>query len=179
MREGKYAIRVSVQDVFGAKSSTSAVTSFAVTSRITGKKPVVSRTANPLVALYSAPACAGGSLVVRFRPATGALSWQAMPAQPCVAGLSVNVLVAGMRPATRYLLQQVVSSGTTSKEGPSLPFATGVPSKGLKIAPFTVAQAPTAQSDKSPIIFHALNVNPSPTLANPIATDLSGHLVWY
>jgi hypothetical protein len=38
----------------------------------------------------------------------------------------------------------------------------------------------TGQADlPSAAIFHALNPSPSPALANPVATDLAGHLVWY
>lgn len=179
MQEGAYTIQATVKEGFSASSSAQQTAGYTVTSRVTGKNAVVSATANPLVALYSAPACAG-SLVVQFRPASGSSAWQSTAARPCVAGQSVNVLVAGMKPATQYTLQSVVTNSGSSTTSSPLSFTTGAPEKGLTIAKFTVAQAATAQSDqKTPLIFHALNVNPSPKFANPIATDLSGNLVWY
>jgi arylsulfate sulfotransferase len=90
------------------------------------------------------------------------------------------VLVAGMRQRTRYVMRHVVFSGaahTTSKE---LSFTTGSPPSALTIATFSVKRAPTAQADRSaPVIFHALNVYPTPSVANPLATDLNGNLIWY
>jgi hypothetical protein len=177
MGEGAYRIRSVVKAGFAASGGDTGVATFAVTSRVTGKSAVVSATANPLVALYSAPACASGSLVVQFRPAAGSSAWQSTTAQPCKAGQSVNVLVAGMRSGTAYMLRHVVNKGAPST---SLPFTTGKPAKGLQIATFTVRTAPAAQADShSPILFHMLNPQPAPTLANPMATDLSGNLVWY
>ncbi len=177
MQEGAYRIRSVVKAGFAAAGGDTGVTTFAVASRITGKNAVVSATANPLVALYSAPACASGTLVVQFRPASGSAAWQSTAAQPCKAGQSVNVLVAGMRSGTAYMLRHVVNNGAPST---SLSFTTGKPPKGLQIATFTVRMAPAAQADPhSPILFHMLNPQPAPTLANPMATDLSGNLVWY
>ena len=75
-----------------------------------------------------------------------------------------------------------MSCAVPSPEVPSAPlaFSTGKVEAGLQITKFTVKQAPTAQSDHSlPLIFHALNPSPVAALANPIATDLSGNLVWY
>ncbi|HWE64013.1 MAG TPA: aryl-sulfate sulfotransferase, partial [Chloroflexota bacterium] len=180
LHEGSYRIQATVKDGFTATAATSAMTTFAITSRAFGNHAVVNPTANPLVALYSVPACATGTVVVQFRPATGSTAWQSMAAQPCSTGQSVNVLVAGMRPNTRYVLQHVLSSGKTSTTSPQITFTTGKVPAGLKIASFTVPLAPTAKAYvKSPLTFHALNPSPSPALANPVATDLSGHLVWY
>jgi arylsulfate sulfotransferase len=184
LQEGQYTIQASVKASFTSTSVSSTSATFAVTSRVSGKTAVVSATANPLVALYSAPACAGGTVVVKFRPATGSAPWQSLPTQPCVAGQSVNVLVAGMRPGTTYMLQDVVSSGATSTPSPQVRFTTGKPEAGLMIPKFTVKQAPTAQSDQAtPLTFHALNAGVPPnlqaSLANPVATDLQGTVVWY
>lgn len=180
MREGTYVVQARVKDGFTATRTMQATTAFPVISRVTGKTAVVQATANPLVALYSAPACAGGTMVVQFRPATGSSAWQSTAAQPCVAGYSANVLVAGMRPSTRYVLRRVVSKGTAHAISGQLSFTTGTPPAGLKFAPFRLKQAPAPRADRGlPVIFHALNVNPSPAFANPVATDLSGHLLWY
>jgi hypothetical protein len=180
LHEGTYTVQASVKNGYGAAGAALASATFAITSRVTGRSPVVSATANPLVVLFSAPACAGGDLVVQYRPANGSSSWQSTPAQVCNAQQSINVLVAGMRPSTRYILQDVVTRGKTKQTSAPLTVTTGTPPAGLQIATFTVQQAPTAQADQTmPVIFHALNPTPSPTLANPLATDLSGHLIWY
>jgi hypothetical protein len=185
LQEGTYTIQAGAKDGFTATGATQASSAFTINSRVTGKSAVVSATANPLVALYSAPSCTG-TLTVQFRPATGSAAWQSMPAHACSAGKSVNVLVAGMHRGTKYTLQSVVSNGGKSKTSRSLTFTTGKPEAGLQITTFTVKQAPTAQADAStPFIFHALIPNAgtaqamSPKVANPIATDRSGNLVWY
>jgi hypothetical protein len=180
LQEGAYTIQVTAKDGFAATSTTQATTAFTITSPVKGKRAVVSPTANPLVALYSAPSCAG-VLTVRFRPAAGsAATWQSMLPHACGAGESVNVLVAGMRASTRYLLQAVVSNGGESTTSSSLTFTTGKPEAGLQITTFTVKLAPTAQADPATsFIFQALIPTASPTFANPIATDRGGNLLWY
>jgi hypothetical protein len=146
MHEGVYSLQAQVKDGFAATGTTRAAATFTVNARVTGTKAVVRPTANPLVALYSAPACAGGTLAVQFRPATGSATWQSTAAQPCSPGQRVNVLVAGMRPGTRYLLRHVVSGGSRRATSSPLPFTTGKPPAGLKITSFTVKQAPSAQA---------------------------------
>jgi hypothetical protein len=179
LHEGAYSISVTAKDGFRATSSTNAAATFSITSRVSGQNSVVTPLANPLVALYSAPPCSSGQLVVQFRPASGG-AWQSTAAQPCVAGQSVNVIVAGMRQNTRYLLQHVVTDGSHRTTSSALSFTTGAPPAGLTIAHFNVAQSATSQSDAAtPLIFHALIPTPGITVANPIATDLSGQLVWY
>jgi hypothetical protein len=90
------------------------------------------------------------------------------------------VYVAGMRAGTRYVLRHVVTSGSHSTAAAPLPFTTGKPPAGLRITPFTVKQAPAAGADLAAnVIFHSLVPTLPPTVANPLATDLDGHLVWY
>jgi arylsulfate sulfotransferase len=180
LQEGQYTIQVLAKSGFTGTSTVKSVAKFTIASRVTKASPVVSATNNPLVALYSAPPCAAGTLVVQFRPDAGSSPWQSTAAQPCHAKQSINVLVAGMRPNTRYILRDVVTSGKTQTSSDVLAFMTGAPPSGLKIATFTVKKAPSSQADLGlPVIFHSLNVNPSPSVANPIATDLNGNLLWY
>ena len=75
-----------------------------VSSRVTGEDAVVTPTLNPLVALYSAPACEHGAIRVWFRPASGPLDapWTRTNSLPCVPGLSRNFVVAGMLANTTY-----------------------------------------------------------------------------
>jgi arylsulfate sulfotransferase len=180
LREGRYIVTAIAKSGFAGTTTTKATATFTVVSRVAGSSAVVSATGNPLVALYSAPACASGTLTVQFRLAAGSPPWQSTAAQPCHANQSVNVLVAGMRPHTKYVLRHIVTTGNSHQNFAELSFTTGVPPAGLKIADFTVEKAPTSQADLAlPVIFHSLNVNPSPSVANPIATDLNGNLIWY
>jgi arylsulfate sulfotransferase len=179
LHEGAYTVQVTAKDGFAATNASTSWVTFAIASRVQGQGSVVTPTANPLVALYSAPACAAGSMVVQFRPAAGGALQSTAP-QPCRTGQSVNVLVAGMRPNTSYLMQHVVINGAHRTTSKLLAFTTGAPPAGLKITTFTVKQSAMAQSDPSTqLIFHALIPTPAITIANPIATDLSGQLVWY
>src|SRR5262249_31395409 len=67
MREGTYDIQVTVKDSFSATSGDSATATYTADSRVTGSGAVVSPMSNPLVALYSAPPSAGGSMYVQFK----------------------------------------------------------------------------------------------------------------
>src|SRR5262249_53109730 len=53
LQEGAYEVRVTAKDGFAATETTSDVVTYAVDSRVTGTDPVITPTANPLVALYS------------------------------------------------------------------------------------------------------------------------------
>jgi hypothetical protein len=55
--EGTYSIQVVAKD-FGANKSSSKTISYVVSPVVTGSTPVVEKTANPLVAIFSAPSCA-------------------------------------------------------------------------------------------------------------------------
>lgn len=64
-REGAYDIRVNARNAT-TKEAAQLFVSYSVSSRVSGDSPVVSATSNPLVALYSAPACDADSMRVRF-----------------------------------------------------------------------------------------------------------------
>src|ERR1035438_318105 len=65
--EGAYQIQVVAKD-FTLGQVASLTASFQVTPLVSGSMPVAVRTANPLVALFSAPACpAGSSMRVAFQ----------------------------------------------------------------------------------------------------------------
>jgi hypothetical protein len=111
-REGTFDVLVVVRNTTTHEDAQLEV-SYAVSSRVTGGDPVVSQTANPLVALYSAPACDAGSMRVRFwRP--GDLSSQATPWKVCRPGVSMNFYVAGMLASTQYDLQRAIRVKTFS-----------------------------------------------------------------
>src|SRR5689334_10790376 len=92
LHEGSYQVMVRVKDGFDAVNSTSAVVSTTVNSRVIGAHAVVTPTLNPLVALYSAPPCAHGTIHVKFRPVSSAnnIPWTATNSLPCLQHQSRN-----------------------------------------------------------------------------------------
>src|SRR5262249_28442871 len=171
MQEGVYDIEVTVKDGYQATETHSAVVGDAVASRVTGSEAVVASTLNPLVALYSAPATAAGSVFVQFSVASDHPSWRNTDTRAVVPGKSTNFFVAGMLPNTTYQMRHVFSDGTGSAP---LLFTTGSIPANLTIPTFTVRQPPGAGSDTDQdMIFHQrVGV---PTNAPPlIATDLAG-----
>ncbi len=176
-QEGDYAIRVRVKEGFDAVRATSMVELTEVTSRVIGDDPVVTPTLNPLVALYSAPACRHGDIRVRFRPAGGSAHapWTSTNTLPCVRGQSRNFVVAGMRANTTYEM-----SHSGNKDQDLLFFTTGAPPATLSIPSFTVRQAPGPGAElRRSLVYHNLAARPAPNAVNLLATDLSGSLVWY
>jgi len=137
----------------------------------------VSTTQNPLVALYSFGAPAGGSVQVEFGPDTnyGLKTWS-RPAPP--GGGTVSILVAGMRANTTYHLRataqladgsQFMDSDRTLTTG-ALP-ATEVPSIAV-----TTTRGMTPDSGIE--LLDLVSILSSKAL-NLVATDLNGNIVWY
>jgi hypothetical protein len=172
--EQNVTIRVKIRDD-DAKTSAQAEIPFQFVSRIKGNAPVVTPTAHPLVALFSAPPCPQGS---QFRVAFHADGDEAInrtPPQPCRASISSNVYVAGMRPDTEYKMRSEVTSGGKVTSGSYLPFHTGM-SDG-KFPPVEIVLPASTKDDSEPvIIFSAAAMGPG---ARPFATDLQGRVIWY
>jgi arylsulfate sulfotransferase len=176
--EGNYQITVTVMNE-STGNTASAMASFTVTSNVTGSAPVVLPTSHPLVALYSAPPCASGSYMrVVFEPASGSL--QVTPWKPCAAGLSMNFEVGGMRASTTYyMVHQIVTSGTVTN-GPVRSFTTGALPTTLPFPASSVTVGPSSQTDEqAPIILQCNITFPGSPQTMPIATDLSGRVLWY
>lgn len=180
MQEGLYWITVSVKSGFGATSVVSATVPYVVASRVSGTTPVVSATVHPLVALYSAPSCAAHwQLKVVFRPVSSAF-WQSTASQACQPGLSTNVLIAGMRPHTQYLMRHIIYSGSSYTWSPiTLTYTTGMLPPSLSFPTETIS--PTVippGSFGAPVVLQSLL--PTTTATPPsIATDLYGRVLWY
>src|SRR5437868_5422229 len=176
MQEGTYDIEVTVKDGYHATETTSAVMADAVASRVTGSDAVITPTLNPLVALYSAPPSSAASVFVQFSVAGDSPSWRNTNTLPVVPGKSTNFFVAGMLPNTTYEMRDVRSDGTGSAP---LLFTTGALPTTLTFPTFTVRQPPGPGSDvDQDTLFQGLSVSPN-NVANPFATDLSGHVVWF
>src|SRR5208337_466838 len=81
--EGSYKVEVVVKDFVSGQSASKTIT-FQVSAVVTGSTPVVEKTANALVALFSAPACAAGSLMrVAFQEQTGSTPVQVSNCMGC------------------------------------------------------------------------------------------------
>jgi hypothetical protein len=175
MQEGTYDVAVVVKEDFGAPVATSAVVSDTV-NPLTQTVPVVTPTANPLVALYSAPPCSEGAMHVDFRPVGApAGPWTSTDSKPCIPGETTNFLVAGMLPNTTYEMVNVTSQGSSAPRF----FTTGALPASLVFPTFTVRQAPGAGSDLSQnMIFHSTFFGGGPNV-NTLATDLMGRVEWY
>ncbi len=181
MQEGAYDIEVTVKDGYQATETTTAVAADAVASRVSGSQPVISATLNPLVALYSVPPTQPGpgphgTVHVELSVAGDPPSWRSTNELPSKPGKSTNFFVAGMLPNTTYEMRDVFSDGAASSP---LLFTTGSLPTSLSFPTFTVQQPPGSGSDaEQDMIFHQFPNAPS-NVPNPLATDVSGHVMWY
>jgi hypothetical protein len=176
MQEGTYNVQVIVENNFGGMETAVTVATDTVNSRVTGTDAVITPTANPLVALYSAPPTTAASMQVDFRPADAPnAAWVSTDAEPCVPGLSTNFLVAGMLPNTTYAMMNVTSRGSSSIQF----FTTGALPADLNFPQYTVVQAPGPSSDLGQnLVFH-MDLNGRPSTVSTLATNLQGRVAWY
>jgi hypothetical protein len=166
-REGRYEIETSTRNNdTGEVTATTSMAQF--TPRVTESTPVITETANSMVARYSAPPCpAGSSMRVVFSDSFG--NSQSTPARPCDGTATMNFYVAGMRPATPYSIQHVVDGSAESTSGPSLSWTP--PATDNTFGPYNVVQPPS-DPNTAPVVLQS-------TGGWPVATDLAGNLVWY
>lgn len=175
LKEGAYTIQVNVTDTVSGASA-QAQMPFLFTARTkSGAAPVVSRTPNPLVALYSAPPCAAGTVQVSFWPANGAEPAMQTSPQACNGKMTLNFHIAGMLPNTAYTIQQQLTNNGVSTPGPLLSFQTGVPLVTLP-AMKMIHAADGNTSTQEGILLTSFVSNQR---SLPAATDLSGKLLWY
>jgi hypothetical protein len=163
-RDGPYEIEVSVRNL-GTGESAATSAAYMLTPLTTGGVAVLTPTTNPLVYIYSAPACRG-SVRVQLTSPEGTVA--NTPFQPCSGRNALNVYVAGMRANTSYTVQHQVVNGESTVTGPALPLTTAN-------LPITAPQivAPATALDSPDILLHSI-IN-----SNPIATDMAGNIVWY
>jgi arylsulfate sulfotransferase len=176
LQEGAYNIHVLVKDsVTGATAN--AQTTIQFFSRLgSGTVPVVSSTANSLVALYSAPPCSAGSIQVFFMPTNGSAPAMRTSPQPCNGPFSVNFYVAGMLPNTPYRMQQQLVTGSKTVSGPVLTFRTGaVP---FAFPSSTLIHPPDGNTSLTEGMLLTSFISGG-ALSFPGATDLAGHPLWY
>jgi hypothetical protein len=156
---------------FGKETSDAEIP-FTVVSRAKSA-PVLIPTSHPLVALFSAPACPEGSqLRVAFRPKGEEVSMRT-PDQPCRAGISNNVLVAGMRADSDYEMRPEIVRGGQPQPGPWMSFHTG-----LLDGRFAAVSTSTPR-DKGKAGAEGIVIRSTVDPWRATATDLDGNVVWY
>jgi hypothetical protein len=176
MQEGTYDVEVIAKDGYQATETMSAVVADDVGSRVTGAQAVVTPTANPLVALYSAPPSTAGTVFVQFALAGDHPAWRNTDTRAVVPGKSTNFFIAGMLPNTTYQMRNVLSDGTASAP---MPFTTGAIPATVSFPTFTVPQPPGTGSDLDQDMIVQEPVNAPKTSPALFATDLAGHVTWY
>jgi len=176
IKDGLYLVQVTVRNNTTQQTAKKNLL-FQFDSRVAGSQPVVTATANPLVALFSAPACARGSKVrVRFDSPVGTpvnTDWRA-----CDPASSNNIYVAGMRETLRYsMAAQVRNPAGVVTTGPTLSFLTGSAPSNLPV----IAQAvpPDANTSGADDVLLADSLSIGASVGYPVATDLFGRPIWY
>ena len=164
--EGLYPMEVSVENtVTGDMADTTVMFMFSAIA--TGSVPVVTPSANPFVYIFSAPGCREGSMKVQFQSAGGIV--QNTPPQACRLEQRLNFYLAGMLPSVACTAHSIVETGTTVVTGPAVTFT---PSASMVTLPavslLTNGQAPAVDG----LLLQ------SRIGGSPIATDLSGNIVW-
>ncbi len=178
--EGTYTLRVIARNRNSGTTATT-WTKFTVTSLLTTGDPVITATANPLVAIYSAPGCAAGdSMYIRFdhggKSSTTNLA-------PCTPGSSRNFYMGGMLPGTTYYMKYAVvtepnKSIVTSSS--KLPFTTGQIDPSQAFPMVTVLHPPDSQTcaGQETLLLDYLSPPGGPYYC-PTAVDLQGRTIWY
>ncbi|MGH8212852.1 MAG: aryl-sulfate sulfotransferase, partial [Rhodanobacteraceae bacterium] len=175
VNDGTYVVQVTVRNNSTQETAQNSLL-FRLNSRVAGGMPVVTASANPLVALFSAPACARGSKIrVRF-VALGnppdVTDWRA-----CDPASSSNIYVAGMRENTRYSMAAQVRGRSGITTGPTRSFRTGsVPANFPVVTPIVPADSNSSKTDDV-LLSDYLSIGTS--VGYPVATDLSGRPIWY
>jgi arylsulfate sulfotransferase len=178
--EGVYKIQVVIKDFKSGESATF-TGNFQVNPLVTGTTPVVAPTANPLVALFSAPSCAtGSSMRVSFQPQALTVPATTTGYLKCHPPATMTFEIAGMYPSTAYNMFSQTKTGTTVTNGPTVSFTTGALPTGTPFPTFNVQVRPGPLTDTTDRVLllspHAFGGG---TVFPDVATDLSGKIIWY
>jgi len=166
------AIRLTVRNT-GNKETADSEMRFKIVSRVKGSSAMVTPTSHPLIALFSAPACANGAeFRVAFRR-KGDEQMTRTQSTPCRAGLSNNQYVAGMRSGADYEMRAELVTNGNAKPGGWIPFHTGL--LDGRFAPLThPVKRPAGKTSPEGILIRS-GFDPWRSTAN----DLDGNVVWY
>jgi len=176
--EGIYHIKVVVKDFLSGETTARSVP-YSIKAVVTGGSPVIVRTANPLVILFSVPSCPSGSTMrAVFQQQSGSPPPATMTNWVnCHPPTSVTFEIAGMLPSAPYDLYAQTSTGGTITNGSTVTFRTeALPNT----VPFPTFNIKTAASDPAyPVILHNMIQLGGGTTYPDVATDLSGNIIWY
>jgi arylsulfate sulfotransferase len=177
--EGVYQVQIVAKD-FGSGETHAQTVSYQLLSLLNDGGPTVSATANPLVALFSAPACPLNSNMQVIFKQVGSSQWDGTDWKPCTGNTSMNFYVAGMYHTSTYYMNYQVETGSTVTAGPTaLSFTTGALPSNVTFPTFTVTDPGNSQIDvQQPIIIQSMGFSTGESTF-PIATDLTGRILWY
>lgn len=180
--EGTYVIAV---DVSVSGSVTTLTASFTVTARspLAWVTPVVTPTAHPLVAMFSAPPCAPAAAFMRvfFASTDSPVTQHATDMKPCTADRTMNFYIGGMRANHIYFMRHELLDpfGQHLAFGDLRAFQTGTAAIALPMSVVGVAPG-LAPSLESIVLQSPLVGDPSRgVLPFPYAVDTEGQVVWY
>jgi arylsulfate sulfotransferase len=172
--EGIYRVRMTARDYL-AGTSAQVTGSFRIEPLITGSQPVAIATANPLVALFSAPTCPAGSTMTVVFQLAGSLQQTVTDSRRCHAG-SQNFYIGGMMAGRTYTMFSQVTTGAAVVNGPSVAFTTGTIPSDLQFPAFSVtAPAKTGADTNSNVALWDYTLKPY----LPTATDIDANILWY
>jgi hypothetical protein len=172
--EGTYQLRLTARDYL-AGTSAQVVVNYVVNPLVTGTQPVAVATANPLVALFSAPNCPAGSTMTIYYKLQGSSAQNTTDARACHTGTQ-NFYVAGMMPSKTYVMTYAVTTSGTTTKGPLISFTTGPLTTSLTFPTLSVPIPPSSGTDSTnPVV---LGGYPDPG-GFPLATDLEGNIIYY
>jgi len=176
--EGTYRIQVVAKD-FATGESSSRTLNYKVDPLVTGATPVVVGTQNPLVALFSAPACpAHSSMRVHFQqtaykfPGTDTFWMQCHPAA------TMTFEIAGMYPSTAYRMFSETKTGKHVMDGPVVTYTTGALPARASFPTFKVTSAAGADPNDVMILHGATRLGVGEHYPD-VATDLAGNIMWF
>jgi arylsulfate sulfotransferase len=173
LREGYYQFVVTARNNNTLNTGSHTITAYQFTTLVTAGIPVVTPAANPLVALFSSPACPSGGEYMRVNILPSGATYPSYTSWKACGPNTLNFVVAGMRASTLYSLHSETWNGSTITAGPSVSFSTGTPTVTFPTinitTPFT-----TSDSTNEPFLLIATL---APTF--PFAIDWTGAPVWY
>ncbi len=179
--EGTYQVQVIAKDFISNQTATKTVL-FTLTPLVASGNPVITSTSNPLVAIYSAPPCpAGSQMQVTFHGSSSGMPSGTTDWKTCSGTKSMNFYIAGMYSVTTYTMNYQINTGGVITSGSNpMTFATGALPSSITFPKFKVTVPTTSQSDSAQrILVHSLATILPTNHFLPLATDLSGHIVWY
>lgn len=179
--EGRYVVQVTAREPPPSAAPVATLASFAfeVTSPAAAGEPVISPTANPLVALYSLPPCGTGSVRVWFNAGGDPRAGLSTPGAPCAPDRGTNLHLVGMLPSTTYAVQAEVTAGGSTILGPVGSFTTGALPGEVPFPTVTTPVALAAGASLAERFVYHIGLPAAGHRGVHFATDLAGRVVWY